>query len=93
MDKSTILTIIFTLVVVLYIYKTVSMYRTIQKSIVLSDRGKLIHSTMVWLVPFAWYAIFKGIIEHKSETMTKSKRAKLNKGKGSFYESGKGMHG
>ena len=69
------------------------MYKTIQKSIVLSGRGKMIHSTMVWLVPFAWYAIFKSFIEHKSETMTKSKRTKLSKGKGHFYESGKGFHG
>ncbi len=69
------------------------MYKTIQKSIVLSRRGKLIHSIMICLVPFGWYALFKSIIEYKSETMTRSKRAKLNRGKGNFYESGKGIHG
>lgn len=93
MDKSTFLNLIILIVFLIYIYKTSKMYKTIQKSIILSDRGKLIHSIMIWLIPFLWYALFKDLIEHKSRTMTKRRREKLSKGKGSFYESRKGFHG
>lgn len=93
MDKSTFLNLIILIVFLIYIYKTSKMYKTIQKSIILSDRGKLIHSIMIWLIPFWWYALFKDLIEHKSRTMTKRRRGKLSKGKGSFYESRKSFHG
>lgn len=58
MDKSTFLNLIILIVFLIYIYKTSKMYKTIQKSIILSDRGKLIHSIMIWLIPL-WYALLR----------------------------------
>ncbi len=77
----------------LYAYFTLRMTRNIKASPILSDSKKMFHIVMVWLIPFAWYYLVKGLIISNMTTMTKGERNKINGRKGGFYESGKGIYG
>lgn len=66
----------------------------INSNILLSKKQKVLNSILIWLIPFIWYNIIKGLLTVDYGVMTKSKRDKLIKKKsGGFYESGKGITG
>lgn len=83
------------LAAVLYIYIdfTLTMQKNINKSIILGRKSKVFHSIMIWCIPFLWYYVFKVFIISNTEIMTKDKRDKLNRKRGGFHESGKGIWG
>lgn len=77
----------------IYVYCTIHWMHTIRNSMNLPYRSKVIHSICVWLIPFLWYYLFRGFIESKYEVMTKHTRDELDKKRGGFTESNKGIYG
>jgi len=49
----------------------------ILKSIKLDSKRKLLNSVMIWIIPFIWYSLFKGLIISDNQILTKKKRDRL----------------
>ena len=86
--------IILILLFLLYLIYTINAQRKIISTINLNTKKKIVHSILIWVIPFLWYYLIKDLITIDKGPMTKRKRDKLAKQKrGGFYESGKGMYG
>lgn len=93
MLKSPLFYFVFFALLLIYILFTGFVTKKISRSTVIHKNQKTIHIILVWLVPFIWYYLVKDILfSFNNETMTKTKRKKLNfKKSNDFYESNKGL--
>lgn len=83
--------IILCIIFILHLYFGLKFQKRIKESKVLGDSQKRINSIMIWIIPFVWFWLIKGMLGTKTmETMTKSKR-KIDKS--NFTESGIGTMG
>lgn len=80
--------IFLVIIILIYIYYTLKFHSKIWNSPMLNKSQKRINIFMIWIMPFVWYYLIKGIIK-PSRIMTKKDRKKR---KGQFYESGIGIH-
>lgn len=72
--------------IVIYIIPTIKYSKKILESNKLNSSQKIINSIMIWLIPYLWYWLIKGLLQ-PTETMTKNK---LKIDKSNYYESGIG---
>ena len=52
---------IITLLVIGYLVFTIRHFRLLKKNIVFSRRVKVFHLVMIWLVPFVWALMLRGL--------------------------------
>ena len=67
------------LFIILHVLFTTKIQIRIIKDIILTKKQKIIHSFLIWLIPFLWYILFRKLIFHRLNTMNKNKRDKLIK--------------
>lgn len=62
MPKQTIIQIIIlSITFVGYLIFTARYFILLQKEIIFSKRMKIIHSILIWLIPFVWILLLKGL--------------------------------
>lgn len=79
--------VIIVIFILLHYYFTSNYHNRIRNTPVFNNTQKNIHIVLIWIIPFIWFWIIKGIIT-PSETMTKHKRKTDIT---NYYESGKGV--
>jgi hypothetical protein len=62
MAKQTIIqVIILSVAFIAYLILTIRYFISLQKEIIFSKRMKLVHSILIWLIPFVWILLLKGL--------------------------------
>lgn len=77
------------LVIIAYLYYTIRAQRRIVKSRILPNKTKIVNSILIWIIPFVWFYMMEGFIEHENIIVTKAVRDKRKKENESpFYDGG-----
>ena len=53
--------IIFIVLAISYLIFTIRYFRTLRKSIVFTKRVRVFHLIMIWIIPFVWILLLKGL--------------------------------
>ena len=53
--------VILSVFVIAYLIFTIRNFRELRKSIIFTNRVKVLHLIMIWLVPFAWALLLKAL--------------------------------